>query len=203
LVDLRKEKWTYPLFITISPNPKVKHQVYRGSKKVKLPYSNLTHDEQYNYCLDILKKIYISPDTQIFGSWELNSSKHVHFHLIFTDPSVKNQVTLDFFRRTVANYDCVIYNMARGKGTMSDYMNNIVPVTDSLPERYEYITKDMSDNIELLPYIAWRCPGIDENTLNRENVEICRAINAKPQQQKRKGVKFDVRQFDFDILKPI
>jgi len=71
LVDLRKEKWTYPLFITISPNPKVKHQVYRGSKKVKLPYSNLTHDEQYNYCLDILKKIYISPDTQIFGSWEL------------------------------------------------------------------------------------------------------------------------------------
>jgi len=124
LVDLREASWPNALFVTISPNPTKQHFVYRQGRRVKFMYKHMTHDEQYEYCMEIVQKCYQSIDSKIFGVWELNESKNVHFHLLLSDPSVTNEVTLDFFRRTIFNMDITLYNLGKSKNPR-DWMNSI------------------------------------------------------------------------------
>lgn len=161
LVDLRPNLWPCPLFITISPNPSVLVPVVRkdyisGRKlNCKLPYGKLPQKIQYAYCMKIVKTVYnYSKDTKMFGTWELNNSGNVHFHLIYCDPFITNDVALQIFRRDVLNCDIVIRNMAKSK-KMIDYMNNIVFITDSISDRYHYITKDMGTNLAIFPYFSF------------------------------------------------
>jgi len=160
LVDLRPEIWPHALFITISPNPSVMVQIARvntitGKRmNCKLPYGKLPQRVQYDYCCKVVAQVYnYSSHTKYLVTWELNKQGNVHFHILYSDPLVNNDVALQIFRRDVLNHDVVIRNMCKGK-KMIDYMNNIVFVTDSIGERFGYLTKDIKTNITIFPYYS-------------------------------------------------
>lgn len=160
LVDRRPQEWSNALWVTISPNPKALHECWKvvtskdgfRQKKVsvKIPYGKLPQQQQYDYCIKVIRTCYnYSDDTKIFGTWELNKQGDVHFHFIMTDPSIRGQTTLKMFQRDILNCETVIKNLSKG---MIDYMNNIVFVNDSIEKRFEYMTKDISENLGLMPY---------------------------------------------------
>lgn len=154
LVDRRKQSWPNAVFCTISPNPATKHGndvIVRGKKtKVQVPYGKLPQRKQYEYCLRVLNEYINTDETKIFGTWELNKDGNVHFHFILTDPKIKNETSLQIFRRDILNTELVMRNLSNKK--MIDYMNNIVFVNDSVEKRIDYITKDMQMNLEIMPY---------------------------------------------------
>jgi len=163
LVDFRREKWEHAMWCTISPNPKVVHEVYlplseikgptgRGRKKTyKMPYGKMRQKDQYDYCIKYLANVYNNTlDSKVFGVWELNSNGDVHLHFIMSDPKIIGPTGLDIFRRDVFNCRLTILNLS-GK---TDYMNNINFVTDSVEERLEYMSKDMDENFEIFPYFC-------------------------------------------------
>lgn len=158
LVDRRPEKWPHALWVTISPNPKTLHSCYRtvtnGIKQqrvlIKLPYGKLPQKAQYAYCIRVLQSCYnYSENTKIFGTWELNKSGDVHFHFIMSDPLIKGPTMLKILQRDVLNHELVMKNLSK---KLIDYMNNICYVTDSIENRFQYMTKDMDHNIEIMPY---------------------------------------------------
>jgi len=160
LVDLRPEIWSHPLFVTISPNPSTMIPIKRRNcingkvMNCKLPYGKLPQKIQYEYCEKVVRTVYnYSKDTKYFCTWELNTSGNVHFHMIYHDPFITSDVSLNIFRRDVLNHDIVIRNMAKGK-KMIDYMNNIVFVTDSLVSRIAYMLKDVKTNLPIFPYLS-------------------------------------------------
>ena len=119
--------------------------------------------------MKVLENCYnYSNDTKIFGTWELNKSGDVHFHFIMTDPHIKGQTTLKMFQRDILNCEMVIRNLSNKK--MIDYMNNIVFVNDSIEARYEYMTKDMNENLELMPYYYGSKDSILKKGQAREEV---------------------------------
>jgi len=164
LVDRRSDRWPHCIFATISPNPKVKHSVTKminGRKTtLQMPYGKLPQRVQHDYLLRVIRSSYVySEDTKIFGTWELNKDGNVHFHLIMTDPHLKNVTDLKMFQRDVLNSELVMKNLSKG---MVDYMNNIVFVNDSPEARFKYITKDMKYNLPIMPYFYKNLP-IQEN----------------------------------------
>lgn len=161
LVDLRLNLWPCPIFVTISPNPSVLVPVRRVSSTTgkmlncKLPYGKLPQRIQYDYCLKVVKTVYnYSADTKYFCTWELNKQGNVHFHLLYCDPLINSDVSMQIFRRDILNHDIVIRNMCKGK-KMVDYMNNIVFVNDSIEDRFNYLTKDIHSNIHIFPYFSY------------------------------------------------
>lgn len=154
LVDLRESLWLKPLFITISPNPRVIIKVIRLIKdKLKLvpcSYGCARQIEQYDYCVRVVRStLNYTRKTKLFATWELNKSGNVHLHILLSDPSVTNETQLSIFRRDVLNSELVQDNMINSS---IDFMNNIVFVNDSIKKRYDYMTKDMHMNISIMPY---------------------------------------------------
>lgn len=142
------------IFATISPNANTKIPITRkwNRRKIraKVPYGKLPQKVQYNYCIRMLKSSYnYSNTTQIFGTWELNKQGNVHLHILMVDDYIQNHTTLQMFRRDVLNSELVIKNLSK---SMIDYCNNIVFVTDSINDRLNYLTKDVTDNNNILPY---------------------------------------------------
>lgn len=171
LVDRRKQSWPNAVFCTISPNPATKHGndvIVRGKKtRVQVPYGKLPQRKQYDYCLRVLNEYINTEDTKIFGTWELNKDGNVHFHFILSDPKIKNETSLQIFRRDILNTELVMRNLSNKK--MIDYMNNIVFVNDSVEKRIDYITKDMDMNLEIMPYYY---RNIDLSSLSHSNSVI-------------------------------
>lgn len=159
LVDRRPQSWKNALFCTISPNPNTKHTVIQnlnGKKTtIKKSYGMLKQSVQYEYCCRIVRSAYMfSHDTKIFGTWELNKSGNVHFHLIMTDPFICNKSSLAIFQRDVMNNYLVILNMCKSKNP-KDMMNNIVFVNDTIEKRMIYMTKEMDMNLPIMPYFYY------------------------------------------------
>lgn len=155
-IRLHKNMPVKSLFITISPNPKLKHRVRRtvNNKNVTiaLAYSMLKQTEQYEYCKSVLRTYIYSDKTVMFATWELNKSGNVHFHALVYDPHIKTETMLKIYRRDIGNTDYAISNLTKGTGT--DYMNNIVYVNDSITDRFNYMTKDFEDDM-YMPYLSY------------------------------------------------
>lgn len=143
----------YRLFCTISPNPKTKHKVVRTipskdllrpriiNRSVGIEYGHMSHKEQYDYCIKYVETCYLpflSPDTKLYGVFELNQSGNLHMHFILKSPTVMNKTTLMIFQREVMTSYETIRNMSRKK---VDYMNNIVELTKSNDEINAYMQK--------------------------------------------------------------
>jgi len=139
------------LFITVSPNPKTRHDVIRNvsktsikSKKVKFAYSVLTHSEQYNVLDMYLSKVYL--DVMEHGDWayivyEINKSNNLHAHMILYSSSIQSQYDLKALQKTVYCHPLTLYNM--DKKSKIDYMNNIVYIDDDkMTEVRDYVAKD-------------------------------------------------------------
>lgn len=140
------------MFCTISPNPNTLHPVYKthdGKRiSVKMPYGRLPQAVQYQYCMRIVERCYIpflSEDASLIGTWELNKTGNVHFHMLIQDDCINNKTHIEIFRRNILNCEDVIKNMAKGK-KMTDWMNNIVYVNKPIKEIVEYMDKDFVDN---------------------------------------------------------
>lgn len=143
------------VFVTISPNPKTKHPCWRVSpegKRItcKCAYGHLPQKEQYAYCLKILRACYLpflSLETKLVGTWELNGSGDVHLHILFRDPDLNNDTQLSIFRRDIAN--CTLVTMNKNKMKDKDYMNNIVFLNKPLEDVIVYMDKDYDMNCEI------------------------------------------------------
>lgn len=143
------------LFITISPSAKTMHKTRVKTDKrtisVNVPYGKLKQDEQYNYCIQLVKTCYmefISPEAELVGTAELNKEGNIHFHLLIHDKKNTSLSRLQVFRRDILNCFEVIKNMSK-KSKMVDYMNNIVIVNDSVKDRLFYLDKDYELNKDL------------------------------------------------------
>jgi len=139
----------YIAYITISPNPLTKHKCERKIqwdkvkgkiKNIAIPYGKMTHEEQYEYCIKIIERIYLFnlPDSQIIGTWELNKSGNVHIHMLLKSDSLINEYQLQMLRRDVLCH-MEVYRNLNGK---NDFMNNIVWLTEDLTTIIEYFDKD-------------------------------------------------------------
>lgn len=151
----------FVLFVTISPNPKTLHKVRRnigGRRNVecKMRYEQLPQKVQYGYCLDVIRRCYLpflSGDTKLVGTTELNKAGNVHMHLLIEDPVIKNnQTRLQMLRRDIYNCDDTIKNLPNSKKKV-DWMNNIVFVNDTIEDRASYMDKDYDDNIDIFDNI--------------------------------------------------
>lgn len=173
LVELRAASGSYTmkrykdvLWCTISPNPSVKHKVYKRKSQslimieTAVRYDMLTHKQQYEYCLKVLKDSYIpflTTDAEIYGSWELNKSKNVHLHFIIMDKQFLSDRLFECFRREVSCCFEPTRNLTKVKGNQRkapvDFMNSIVRLNDSILERCHYMDKDYEeDDSQLLNY---------------------------------------------------
>lgn len=159
LVDRRPESWPYPLFCTISPNPNKTHAIFKTIKgkrvTVQMPYGKLPQRVQHDYCMRVLKHYVYTDETKIFSTWELNQSGNVHLHLIMSDPKINNDTMLKMFQRDILNCEIVMKNLSK---KMVDYMNSIVKVNDTIAKRITYMTKDMKDNLPIIPYYCLNIP---------------------------------------------
>jgi hypothetical protein len=154
LVVVRQNFSANTLFVTMSPNPStmisVKKKFGNKTKTFRQPYGKLPQRLQYSYCIRVLKTAYnYSIDTKIYGTWELNKNGNVHFHFLFEDPNINTETMIHILRRDVYNSELVRHNLSSNK---TDYMNNIVKLTDSIEDRYKYIHKD--NNAHYLPYYS-------------------------------------------------
>lgn len=158
--------WPNAMWVTVNPNPGTKHKttILKASKNgyrrvnVTLPYGKMRQREQMQYCLDYIRKTYwYSRNTKFFGSWELTESGNVHLHLVMSDPNIKGKSTLQMFQRDTLNSEEALRNMS--SKSMTDWMNSICFVNDSIEKRYTYLTKEIDENIEIMPYFAtMNCP---------------------------------------------
>lgn len=145
------------MFVTISPNPNRMHSVQRisdrGRKcKVNLKYCMLKHDEQYNYLMEYIRKVY-NPwltDASMIWTFELNGAGNLHVHMLVKDRFIKNDYDLNVFRRNVMNETETLFNMVKSKNPR-DYMNNIVYVTKPIEEVVDYLFKDYEQSCDHFP----------------------------------------------------
>lgn len=141
----------YPIWCTISPNPRTMHKTtvqmtdVNGRLRrvaVKLRYDQMKQGDQAIYCLDIIQKAYLPflINPKLFGVIELNQKGNAHAHFVLSADNLRNATDLAIFRRDVSLCECVLRNVARtGKG--NDYMNNIVSINDSITDRVKYMAK--------------------------------------------------------------
>lgn len=155
LVDPRQFMMARTVFVTISPNPKVKHPVIRtiktpgGKRKevtMMLPYEKLPQKVQYDYCIRRLRKDYIEflPDCSVLGTWELNKQGNVHIHFLLSHDNFNNPKYIHVFRRDVLNCLEVMRNIS--KKADKDYMNNIVMLDRPAKDVMEYMDKEYYEN---------------------------------------------------------
>lgn len=135
------------MFITVSPNPNVKHEVFRElferKRKVKLPYKMLKHSEQKEYLEFIIRNCYLSihPDAELVGCYELNKQGNLHAHFLFKTKLKKNDYNLEILRREILNCPEVLKNMKQ-----KDWMNNIVYLNVSKNDILTYLDKDHEES---------------------------------------------------------
>lgn len=136
------------LFVTISPNPNVKHshvttKVVKGRTKrciIRIPYDKLSQSEQYDYCLQYFREIYLQyfedqlESYEFVGTWEINKSNNVHLHIVLYQNEFKTVYDLALLRRYVSNRMETLRNMSSIK--KPDYMNSICFVNDDFDIRY-------------------------------------------------------------------
>lgn len=141
----------YVLFITISPNPKVriKHTTLRSKKQPMIAYGISLQSDQLRYCITYFTSVYLSRcmDPKFVFTVEHNAQGNVHLHILLSDPSIKNKTALDILRREVMLDDRTLANLKGSK----DYMNNIVECKD-VKETMEYLAKDYDTNVKNGPY---------------------------------------------------
>lgn len=133
LVDVRPLQTADCLFVTISPSPTAKvnaHRLVNGRKvRYQCAYSTLPQSQQYNYCVDVVRKAYlplVDDDCVIVGTYELNDKGNVHLHMILHTRDICQKYPLDLLRRSVADHPLSF--ASRKNLNHTDYMNNIVTI---------------------------------------------------------------------------
>lgn len=150
----------YPLWVTISPNPRTKHKCSikkknKNGKEIsvicKIPYKMLPQRVQYEYCMRIINRCYLPflENAKLCGVAELNKSGDIHFHFILNASNVKHDTHLMVLRRDISLCEDVLCNTAASKGT--DYMNNICKLTDTIEDRLKYMNKANEANRTIFP----------------------------------------------------
>jgi len=126
----------------VSPNPNAKVNVMRVNPntnkltKVTMKYGMIKQKEQYDYCINFMRTAYLNGEGDLLlGVPEMNKAGNIHLHFLLLSPLVKNQTTLNIFRRDVMNNNISMENMVKGK----DWMNNIVKLDKS--DILEYMIK--------------------------------------------------------------
>lgn len=146
------------LFVTISPNANTKHYVYRegNRRKVVIPYGRLTQKEQYDYCINAFKVMYLRDleNPCYVGTWELNKSSNVHLHIIIAADNIKNDYELKIFQRDIANHEITMKNysqkVSQTRLKLPDIMNHIVFSTKPIEHHIEYFDKDHKNKKTLM-----------------------------------------------------
>lgn len=187
LVEARQTKWENTMFITISPNPNVKHNVNRRIKDVKMKYGEMPQRLQYSYCIEVLDKLmfYFSEDSYLIGTWELNKTGNLHLHFIIDDPVIKNDTHLDILRREIACSDEALRNKKNGK----DYMHNIVFVNDSVRQRCVYMDKDFNKNSGIFSNYYYDGPPVQTNNLVAKPLVKPNTSNPKVKKSRKVKIK--------------
>jgi len=146
------------LYVTISPNAKTSHETERSyrvdktlttKKRLKVMYQEMTHREQANYLRYYLEHVYcpvLDPEDRAVIIHELNESNNLHYHMLLYCPSIQTEYDLQAFRKTIAVHPFTIRN--RHKGSIMDYMNNIVYADHPLKTFDEYFTKQEKTGIK-------------------------------------------------------
>lgn len=145
LVELCPEIVENTVFVTISPNPKAKVARFKIDKKTKLlTYGQLDKTRQYRFLIRYVEGVY-NWDTIEKGLcvFELNSSDQLHCHLLLQFKHKATKYDIGMLRDHVRMNIRTIPHLTRGK----DYMNNIVPVTDSIDDRIKYLEKDIYESM--------------------------------------------------------
>lgn len=156
LIATIKSRGHRAIFVTVSPNPSTAHEVkpraineYRKNFKVsKVMYQYMTHQEQYDYIIKYLRKVYTSlleHDDWMYIVFELNQQNNLHAHAILYSPSLQNEYDIRALQKTVYSDPMTIHNLSRKMKTKIDYMNSIFYIDhDKLDEKVLYIQKDMT-----------------------------------------------------------
>lgn len=129
------------IFLTISPNPKTKIEVYKGRRLQKMTYHELYQHVQYDYCVkDVQETIlpFLSKGAQLIGMAELNGNNDVHFHMLICDPKIRTTQQLGIFSRDVSNCQISIKN--RKHHSYTDYMHNMF-YCDDIDDRRDYMSQ--------------------------------------------------------------
>lgn len=148
LMALEKEN-KHVVFITISPNPSKKYSILRGSKKIKIQYNNMTHDEQHRYLHEYISAVYVSIfeyKDWMYYVYEINEDNNLHVHGILYSESIQTEYDLKCLQKTVYSHQLTVYN--RATGSKRDYMNNIVYYDNKHKDLIEYLSKqkDIKNN---------------------------------------------------------
>lgn len=147
----------YIMFITISPNPRTLIPINKPSKSVRnkdkvimTKYEDCRQIDQYNYCLDYVRSVYMrySGDCHIIGSAELNKQGNIHIHMLMKDSYVSNDKVMQVFQRDIKLNPETQRHIKLCK---RDYMNNIVELTKSEDEILTYMDKDYDKTGHLFP----------------------------------------------------
>ena len=151
----------FTLLWTVSPNPRAKVDAIKAGKSIKLEYGKLRQCLQMDYLHKYLTRAVI-PTLEMYepfelvGTTELNQHGDLHLHMIVKSSVIKNDTTLHMLRRDVLNDPIVQRHLGR-KGT--DYMNNIVEITDPFDSVVTYLEKDQDKNIEWFPNYTVQLDG--------------------------------------------
>jgi len=169
-LDFANQFKKHGMFVTISPNPSTKHKVSRKSRQCTLRYDQLTQIKQYQYCIRVIERCYLpflSGDTLLVGTTELNKEKNIHMHLMIYDPKLKasNRSKLSMFQRDIYCCEDTLQNLTK-KGLNGqkpvDWMNNIVKFDDTVKtyeELLQYMDKDHAENQFIFENIVLEPPS--------------------------------------------
>jgi len=148
------------IFLTISPNPSTSHEVSRfvkntvKSKKYRVPYKLLTHEEQHAYLQKYIQRVYIDlldSSDWLYYVFETNSDNNLHVHGFLFSNDLQDEYSIKMLQKNVYTNPMTVMNMARMKNGKSpkDYMNNLFYIDDSdktkgILQKLEYIKKENS-----------------------------------------------------------
>lgn len=154
LVAARKQPWSSTtMFVTVSPNPRMKHKVLWTSKRLdkkcdrKMEYGKMPQRVQYEYCMRLLNTYtFHCPNSTIVGTVELNTTGNVHLHMLIDDPDCFNVTRLQMLQREISLSEETSKNIIKCK---RDYMNNICFINKPIMEIAKYMDKDHHMNGEI------------------------------------------------------
>lgn len=154
LVELCPEIMENTIFVTISPNPKAivakTKRRYPKQQVKRVAFGRLDKERQYDYLIKYVEHIYnwetINKGICIF---ELNSSDQLHCHLLLQFDHKVTKYDIGMLRDHVRIHVRTIPHLVRGR----DYMNNIVPITDSIDDRIKYLEKDIYESMRYFRHL--------------------------------------------------
>jgi len=132
------------VFITVSPNPNKKYKIKRENKIRTIKYTAMTHEEQYKYLIEYIRKVYVNlmeHTDWMYIIFEVNQNNELHSHMLLYSKSIQDDYDIRALQKTVYSNQLTQYNKSGNK----DWMNNIVYLDKSrIDWAIDYFNKDQS-----------------------------------------------------------